>query len=47
VRGGSGQGIVALVNDEPVTGYEVQQRAAFLAVSGGGAGISERARENL
>src|SRR5688572_2495643 len=24
---GSGQGIVALVNDEPVTGYEVQQRA--------------------
>ncbi len=47
VRGGSGQGIVALVNDEPVTGYEVQQRAAFLAVSGGGAGITERARENL
>ena len=44
---GSGQGIVALVNDEPVTGYEVQQRAAFLAVSGGGAGITERARENL
>jgi peptidyl-prolyl cis-trans isomerase SurA len=44
---GSGQGIVALVNDEPVTGYEVQQRAAFLAVSGGGAGVTERARENL
>ena len=44
---GSGQGIVALVNDEPVTGYEVQQRASFLAVSGGGAGITERARENL
>ena len=44
---GSSQGIVALVNDEPVTGYEVQQRAAFLAVSGGGAGITERARENL
>jgi peptidyl-prolyl cis-trans isomerase SurA len=44
---GSGQGIVALVNDEPVTGYEVQQRATFLAVSGGGAGITERARENL
>lgn len=43
----SGQGIVALVNDEPVTGYEVQQRATFLAVSGGGAGITERARENL
>lgn len=44
---GSGQGIVALVNDEPITGYEVQQRATFLAVSGGGAGITERARENL
>jgi peptidyl-prolyl cis-trans isomerase SurA len=43
----SSQGIVALVNDEPVTGYEVQQRASFLAVSGGGAGITERARENL
>lgn len=43
----SGQGIVALVNDEPVTGYEVQQRAAFLAVSSGGAGIQQRAQENL
>lgn len=44
---GFGQGIVALVNDEPITGYEVQQRAAFLAVSGGGGNINERARQNL
>jgi peptidyl-prolyl cis-trans isomerase SurA len=44
---GSGTGIVALVNDEPVTGYEVQQRASFLAISGGGAGIQQRAQENL
>jgi peptidyl-prolyl cis-trans isomerase SurA len=43
----SGQGIVALINDEPVTAYEVEQRATFLAVSGGGSGITERARENL
>lgn len=43
----SGQGIVVLVNDEPVTAYEVDQRAAFLAVSGGGSGITDRARENL
>jgi peptidyl-prolyl cis-trans isomerase SurA len=42
----SGQGIVVLVNDEPVTAYEVEQRAAFLAVSGGG-NVGERARESL
>jgi peptidyl-prolyl cis-trans isomerase SurA len=42
-----GQGIVVLINDEPVTAYEVEQRATFLAVSGGGTGITERARENL
>lgn len=43
---GANHGIVVLVNDEPITAYEVEQRATFLAVSGG-AGINERARENL
>lgn len=32
----SGQGIAILVNDEPITGYEIEQRAAFLALQGGG-----------
>jgi peptidyl-prolyl cis-trans isomerase SurA len=33
--------IVALVNDEPITGFEVEQRARFLALSGN---VSEKAR---
>lgn len=37
------QSIVALVNDEPITGYEIQQRAAML----GGAGMQQRAQENF
>jgi peptidyl-prolyl cis-trans isomerase SurA len=32
---GSAQAIVVLVNDEPVTGYEIEQRAAFLAANAG------------
>lgn len=43
----STQGIVVLVNDEPVTAYQIEQRATFLAVSGGDSGITERARQNL
>ena len=35
---GSNQSIIALINDEPITAYEVEQRAAFIAVSGGGGG---------
>lgn len=31
-----GQSIVVLVNDEPITAYEVEQRAAFLSLQGGG-----------
>ena len=31
-----GQGIAVLVNDEPITGYEIEQRAAFIALQGGG-----------
>ncbi|MGE0702148.1 MAG: SurA N-terminal domain-containing protein [Hyphomicrobiaceae bacterium] len=41
-RGGSS--IVALVNDEPITGFVVEQRARFLALSGN---IGERARERM
>ena len=37
------QAIVALVNDEPVTGYEIQQRALLA----GGAGIGKQAQENF
>ncbi len=41
--GSGGQAIVALVNDEPITGYEVQQRAAIL----GGGNIQQKAQENF
>src|SRR5689334_10206358 len=37
--GKSEQAIVLLVNDEPVTAYEIQQRANFLALQGNG-GVS-------
>src|SRR5690606_1335324 len=38
--GGSSRshGIVLLVNDEPVTGYEIEQRAALMAAGSGGGG---------
>lgn len=41
--GGTGrrQGIVVLVNDEPITGYEIDQRAAMLT---GSANVGERAQ---
>jgi peptidyl-prolyl cis-trans isomerase SurA len=32
------QAIVVLVNDEPITGYEIEQRAALIAVTSGGVG---------
>ncbi|WP_333794183.1 peptidylprolyl isomerase [Hyphomicrobium sp.] len=32
------QSIAILVNDEPITAYEIEQRAAFLALQGGGGG---------
>jgi len=35
---GRGQGIVMLVNDDPITGYEIEQRATLMAASGGGGG---------
>lgn len=38
------QGIVALVNDEPVTAYAVEQRARFMAVSTTDAGNDLRAK---
>lgn len=34
----SGSSIAVLVNDEPITGYEIEQRASFIALSSGGGG---------
>ena len=42
-RSASEQSIVALVNDEPITGYEVQQRAVMLS----GGSIGAKAQENF
>jgi peptidyl-prolyl cis-trans isomerase SurA len=41
--GGRDQGIVLLVNDQPITGYEIEQRATLMAASSGG-GQDMRAR---
>ncbi|MGE0024540.1 MAG: peptidylprolyl isomerase [Hyphomicrobium sp.] len=37
-------GIAILVNDEPITDYEIEQRAAFLALQGGGGGGDMKAK---
>jgi len=39
-----GQSIAVLVNDEPITAYEIEQRAAFLALQGGGGGGDFKAK---
>lgn len=39
-----GQSIAVLVNDEPITAYEIEQRAAFLALQGGGGGADMKAK---
>jgi peptidyl-prolyl cis-trans isomerase SurA len=41
--GASEQSIIALVNDEPITGYELQQRSMMLA----GGGVQQKAQENF
>jgi len=41
--GGRGQGIVLLVNDEPVTGYEIEQRASLMAAGSGSGDMRARA----
>lgn len=41
---GKGSSIVALVNDEPITGFAVEQRARFMALS---SNIGDRARANM
>lgn len=41
---GGSQTIVAIVNDEPITAYEVEQRSRFLALT---VDISERAKGNM
>jgi peptidyl-prolyl cis-trans isomerase SurA len=38
------QAIVVLVNDEPITAYEIEQRAALLAASSGGGGVDLKAK---
>src|SRR6476659_4335087 len=38
------QAIALLVNDEPITGYEIQQRARFIALN---QNISEQVKENF
>jgi peptidyl-prolyl cis-trans isomerase SurA len=43
-RGGSTQSIIVLVNDDPITGYEVEQRSRLMAM---GANVGERAQENF
>lgn len=40
----SSTGIAVLVNDEPITAYEIQQRASFLALSSGGGGQDLKAK---
>ena len=42
--GGGAQGIVALVNDEPITAYEVHQRAQFMTLT---SDFTERAKANM
>jgi peptidyl-prolyl cis-trans isomerase SurA len=43
VRGGE-QSIVVLVNDEPITAYQIEQRAALLALNSSGGGPELKAR---
>lgn len=42
--GGSGQSILVLVNDDPITAYEVDQRARLIALQ---ANVGAQAQENL
>ncbi|MDQ8700390.1 peptidylprolyl isomerase [Hyphomicrobium sp. LHD-15] len=39
-----GQSIAVLVNDEPITAYEIEQRASFIALQGGGGGQDFKAK---
>jgi peptidyl-prolyl cis-trans isomerase SurA len=41
----AGQSIIALVNDEPITAYEIEQRQRLLGMSAGG--IQEKAQANF
>lgn len=42
--GRPGLSIAVLVNDEPITAYEIEQRAAFMALQGGGGGADFKAK---
>ncbi|MFA5949645.1 MAG: peptidylprolyl isomerase [Hyphomicrobium sp.] len=39
-----GQSIAVLINDEPITGYEIEQRAAFIALQSGQGGADLKAK---
>lgn len=43
-RSGSSQSIVVLVNDDPITAYQIDQRTRLMAM---GANVGERAQENF
>ena len=43
-RARTGQSIAVLINDEPITAYEIEQRAAFIALQGGGGGADMKAK---
>lgn len=43
-RSASSLSIAVLVNDEPITGYEIDQRASFIALQGGGGGDDFKAK---
>ncbi len=45
--GKPGQSIVLLINDEPITAYEIDMRTRFLAMSSGGGDIAKRAQESF
>ncbi len=47
VPGRPGQSIIMLVNDEPITAYEVDMRTRFLAMSSGGADVAKKAQDSF
>jgi peptidyl-prolyl cis-trans isomerase SurA len=42
-----GQAIIMLINDEPITAYEVDMRTRFLAMSSGGQAIAQSAQDSF
>jgi peptidyl-prolyl cis-trans isomerase SurA len=42
-----GQAIIMLINDEPITAYELDMRTRFLAMSSGGQKVAQSAQDNF